>query len=397
MGLDMRFYKNRLPTKNVGILIGFLTAGGLHAAEVYFPPDIPMPANITEQFQVQGEYSGTITGGGKLGAWVVSMGNDVYDVKYLPGGLVTLPGDAEYGGWDGKTKYEVGGVRTTAFNTSSGYKGVVSGTGANRTITGTTPDGKAFTLNRVVRKSPTENLQPKPEWNAKYWFRENNSADLANWSGTPTMKHGGALYRGVTSKIAHGTVYLHIEIRQAFSPLGREQIRSNSGVYFKNMHEMQVLDSFGLSGAANEMGAVYGNSPPKINSCLPPMTWQTYDVYYTPAGGEAANITAYLNGVLVQDNYRVNGRTEGGFPGTSIMLQNHDAASEVVYRNIWVVDNATTTSLPWNTILAAAVPPTVVLRHDFRAGKKLQNFRFETFMGRDFLGRKASVQPSLMP
>jgi hypothetical protein len=380
------------------LALGLALAGGGQAAEVYFPPSIPMPANITEQYQIQGEYYGNIVGGGALGAWVVAKGNNQYDVKYLPGGLVSIP-NAPGGGWDKVTKYEVANVASTAFNTSNGYKGTVSGTGENRTITGTTNDNKAFTLTRQIRKSPTENLQPKAEWNAKFWFRENTAADLTNWSGSPapSMKHGGGLYRGVTSKNTHATVFLHIEIKQAFSPLGRDQIRSNSGVYLKNMHEMQILDSFGLTGAPNEMGGIYGVKAPLVNAALPPLNWQTYDIYYTPTGGNSATITAYLNGVLVQNNSTVTIVTEGGSAGNSIYLQNHDAASEVVFRNIWAIDNATTTTLPWSSVLPPDTTPVVYLRsgRNIKIKKSAREFWMEKMLGRDLIGRKGPELPEL--
>lgn len=394
----MKSVKYRATGKSLGVLVWLAVAGGIQAAEVYFPPAIPMPANITEQFQVQGEYFGTIEGGGNLGAWVVSKGNDAYDIKYLPGGLVSIPG-ALGGGWAGTTKHEAANVRANALNTTNGFRGAVTGTGENRILTGTTNDGKAFTLNRVVRKSPTENLQPKPEWNAKFWFRENNQGDLANWTGSPapSMKHGGGLYRGVTSRNTHATIFMHIEIKQAFSPLGRDQIRSNSGIYLKNMHEMQILDSFGLNGESNEMGGVYGVKKPIINAAIPPLNWQTYDIYYTPTGGNSATITAYLNGVLVQDNYTVTVITQGGFAGNSVLLQNHDAASEVVFRNIWVVDNATTTTLPWSSVMPSVpvVPVSFKSNREAKAGYHLHGFRFESVFGRDLLGRKGQELPAL--
>ena len=58
------------------------------AAQDYFPPDKPPPAD----WQFQGEYFGPVIGGGNLGVWVVGLGGDKYDVVFLKGGLLSLPG-----------------------------------------------------------------------------------------------------------------------------------------------------------------------------------------------------------------------------------------------------------------------------------------------------------------
>ena len=118
------------------------------------------------------------------------------------------------------------------------------------------------------------------------------------------------------------------------------------------MHEMQVLDSFGLTGADNDLGSIYRVKAPLVNVALPPLTWQTYDCYYTPGTGNSATMTIYLNGVLVQDKSVVTVITEAGFSGNSLYLQNH--GNEVIFNNIWAVQNATETSLPFATILGGA-------------------------------------------
>ena len=110
---------------------------------------------------------------------------------------------------------------------------------------------------------------------------------------------------------------------------------------------MQILDSFGLEGKDNECGGVYTRLAPKVNMCLPPLQWQTYDVEFTNAVREGdkvvkkARITSKHNGVLVHDNAEIAGVTGGarnepeGTPGV-LRLQGH--GNPLQFKNIWVVE-----------------------------------------------------------
>jgi hypothetical protein len=132
-----------------------------------------------------------------------------------------------------------------------------------------------------------------------------------------------------------------------FRPDGRGQGRGNSGFYQVHMYEVQVLDSFGLDGKDNECGGVYQKADPKVNMCLPPLVWQTYDIDFTNAvaeGGKVvkeARMTARHNGVVIHDDLAIKGKTGGarrdpeGTPGP-LFLQGH--GNPLQYRNIWIVE-----------------------------------------------------------
>ena len=111
-------------------------------------------------------------------------------------------------------------------------------------------------------------------------------------------------------------------------------------------YETQMLDSFGLEGKDNECGGIYKVAPPKVNMCLPPLAWQTYDVDFTAPrfeGGKKvknARVTVRHNGVVVHDDVEITTLTPGGTlkeerPAGPLHLQNHD--NPVRYRNIWVL------------------------------------------------------------
>ena len=132
-----------------------------------------------------------------------------------------------------------------------------------------------------------------------------------------------------------------------YRPFDRGQGRGNSGVYHQGRYETQVLDSFGLEGKMNEAGGIYSIAHPKLNMCLPPLRWQTYDVDLTSAIFEDGKkvkdglMTVKLNGVIVQENIKLKKHTtaapvkEGPDPGP-IYLQNH--GNPVFYRNIWIIE-----------------------------------------------------------
>ena len=88
---------------------------------------------------------------------------------------------------------------------------------------------------------------------------------------------------------------------------------------------------------------------PLVNAALPPLTWQTYDIYYTAGTGTNGAVTAYLNGVKVQDATTVTVITKVDSAERHLYLQNH--GNEAIFNNIWVIPNATTTTLPYNTLL----------------------------------------------
>lgn len=392
--------------KTLGLaVLGLAGLAGVASAQsgAYMPTTISSTPTALTAWQIQGEYYGSISGGGgNLGAWVVAKGNNVYDIVILPNGLVSIPGQVG-GGWGGSSKYTGSATWNSTTNayavtTANGYKTTtITGTGTNRVITGTTPTNVSFTLNRVVRKSPVLGMKPKPEWGtASSWFDSTAAAaapssELSKWvanNTTPQVKFGGYLYRGIRTSATHGAGFLHIEVMGAFQPTATGQSRANSGIYLHSKYEMQVLDSFGLTGANNEMGGIYTVSAPLINAALPPMTFQTYDCYFTPrtsgANGDtagAALMTVYLNGVLVQNNVKVPITTEAGFTGSqlaagALYLQDH--GNEVVYNNVWWIPGATTTSLPYSTVLAsvtginpahsAKAPGSVSLDEALRAG-----------------------------
>lgn len=291
-----------------------------------------------DEFQLQGEYTGEIQGSDgneKVGVQIIALGKGQFRSVGYPGGL---PGE----GWDGETKVQAEGKLANGevqFE-AKGLKGILKKDG---TLTIQTEGGTALgTLKKVLRKSKT--LGQKPPEGAVVLFDGTSAENFQNGKLTDE----GYLEQGTTSKQKFGAFHLHAEFMLSFMPNARGQGRSNSGIYMQGRHEVQVLDSFGLEGKHNECGGIYEVKDPEVNMCYPPLSWQTYDVDFTPAkfdekGKKTANarITVRHNGVLIHDNVEIPKATraapvkEGPDPGP-LYIQNH--GNPVRFRNIWIVE-----------------------------------------------------------
>lgn len=288
-------------------------------------------------FATQGEYSGEIKtddGKTKVGVQVIAMGGGKFRAVGYMGGL---PGD----GWDRSPKVTVDGQAengVTKFTVNDGGGVLKDGVIAVQDSGG----NKLGELKRVIRQSPT--LGMKPPEGAVVLFDGTNADQFENGQITEDK----LLMQGVTSKRKFQSCQVHIEFRIPFQPLASGQGRGNSGCYLQGRYEVQMLDSFGLEGKHNECGGIYTIKDPDVNMCLPPLSWQTYDIDYTAAtydgaGKKTKDATATVkhNGVVIHQDVKLDHATtaaplqEGPEPGP-LYLQDH--GNPVRYRNIWVVE-----------------------------------------------------------
>lgn len=277
-------------------------------------------------YLVQGEYAGK-----KFGVQVIALGDGKFDAVVLTGGL---PG----AGWNKKGRTIIGG------ETKDGMVSF-SKDGNSLTLKGGTIKGNlgdAFvSAKKVERKSPT--LGAKPPKGAVVLF-DGSSTDEWKEGRIVEDKLLGVAAR---TKREFQDFHLHLEFRTPFMPKSRGQSRGNSGMYILDQYECQVLDSFGLEGLDNECGGIYKISRPDVNMCLPPLTWQTYDVDFKAArfdkdGQKASPAVATIkhNGVVIHGDLKLPKATPGGGRNDEkaggLFLQNH--GDPVVFRNIWIVE-----------------------------------------------------------
>jgi hypothetical protein len=162
----------------------------------------------------------------------------------------------------------------------------------------------------------------------------------------------------IETKRSFKNYQLHIEWRIPQVISGEGQARGNSGLFLAstgggdNGYELQILDSYENKTYVNgQAGSIYKQHPPLVNANRKPGEWQTYDVIWTApvfnADGTVkspAYVTAFHNGVLVQNHFELKGETVyigkpfyKAYDKAPIKLQSHGDPSEPIsFRNIWV-------------------------------------------------------------
>jgi hypothetical protein len=182
--------------------------------------------------------------------------------------------------------------------------------------------------------------------------------DLSQWRDkdgkpAPWLVENGAMISAksdIVSTQQFGDIQLHLEFCEPTPASGSGQGRGNSGVFFMNKYEIQVLDCFeNKTYADGATGGLYGQHPALANACRPPGQWQVYDILFsaphfgaTGAVEIPAYVTVFLNGVALQNHQSFRGSTSWKSPGVytphgptgPIGLQFHN--NPVRFRNIWV-------------------------------------------------------------
>ncbi len=304
----------------------------IHAADAAKHPDAELLGDVAKdpEFQTQGEYVGG-EGDQKIGVQVIARGEGNYEAVVLPGGL---PG----AGWNGKDKIALKGVT---------QDGIVELKGENWTARiekgqMTAKGAETVVLKKTYRVSPT--MGAKPAEGAVVLF---DGSNVDAWQNGK-LEDGKLLGIGGRTKQKFHNFTLHLEFRSPYMPQALGQARGNSGMYLLDQYECQILDSFGLSGENNECGGFYTIKKPDVNMCLPPLSWQTYDVDFTAATYDAAGkkthnavVSMKHNGVLIHDKFELDRNTPGGGtndeskPG-ALFLQDH--GNPVRFRNIWILE-----------------------------------------------------------
>ena len=303
----------------------------------------PAEANKLLHFQIQGEYLAEVEDNGeqvRLGAQVIALSDKTFRSELFIGGL---PGAGWSRGQEQRSNNgKVDGDFQVWTSDDGGEPARTRLVDGNLELIDDAGNVQAV-FKKVHRKSPT--LNAKPPKGALVLF--NGSAASAKNFERGQLVLGNLLRHDCESKEKFGDHQLHLEFRTPYMPFARGQGRGNSGMYLQGRYEVQVLDSFGLEGKNNECGGIYSISEPIVNMCLPPLSWQTYDVDFTAARYDAtsgkkiknARATIKHNGVVIHNNLELPKGTPGKHPEANspgiLYLQGH--GNPVVYRNVWVL------------------------------------------------------------
>ena len=164
----------------------------------------------------------------------------------------------------------------------------------------------------------------------------------------------------IETKRSFKNYQLHLEWRIPTDITGTDQARGNSGLFLASTgagdggYELQILDSFNNKTYVNGQAAsIYKQGIPLANAMRKPGEWQVYDVIWTAPTFNAdgtvktpAYVTAFHNGVLVQNHFELKGETlyigkpeYKKYDTAPIKLQAHgDPSPPISFRNIWVRD-----------------------------------------------------------
>jgi hypothetical protein len=193
--------------------------------------------------------------------------------------------------------------------------------------------------------------------NMDQWVNSKDST-AAKWTLGDNMMTVNKSTGDIQTRSTFTNYQLHIEYLIPGNITGSGQARGNSGVFLAALpwgaggYELQVLDNYKNTTYVNgQVGSMYKQAVPLANASRKPGDWQTYDVIWTaPVFSEdgilksLARVTAFHNGILVQNNTSLLGdtpyigqpsyRKHGAAP---IKLQSHGDKSEPIsYRNIWL-------------------------------------------------------------
>ena len=220
------------------------------------------------------------------------------------------------------------------------------------------PVPKVVTPGNTFRDAPSDAIVLFDGKNLDQWVLTKDTTSAAKWIVADDVFTVDKSVGDIQTKRKFTDFQLHIEYRIPTNITGSGQARGNSGIFLAALpwgaggYELQVLDNYNNKTYVNgQVGSIYKQSIPLANAALQPGKWQTYDVVWTaPRFNEdgsvksPARVTAFHNGILVQNNFELRGDTPYiGQPAyrkhgpSPIKLQAHGDKSEPIsYRNVWV-------------------------------------------------------------
>ncbi len=212
------------------------------------------------------------------------------------------------------------------------------------------PEVEVITPGEKLGDAPSDAIILFDGKDLNQWVSQNDTTKAAPWAikdGYFQVVPGSG---GIQTKMKFGDCQIHLEFSAPDKVEHGGQGRGNSGLFFQNRYELQILDSYNNRTYANgQAGSIYKDHRPLVNAMRPPNKWNTYDVIYNAPRFKddgridiPAKITVLHNGVVVQNNATIHGLTLyiglHHYPeahGEDVLsLQDH--GTPVQFRNIWI-------------------------------------------------------------
>ncbi len=222
------------------------------------------------------------------------------------------------------------------------------------------PEPKTVSPGKTASDAPSDAVILFNGANLDQWRSVNDTTRPADWNLHDNVMTVNKKAGNIETRLRFMDYQLHLEYLEPADIEGQGQFRGNSGLFLASTgggddgYEIQILDNYNNKTYVNGQAAsIYKQSPPLVNACKKPGEWQSYDIVWAAPrfNGDGslispAHITAFHNGVLVQNNFILKGKTlYVGYPYYSkhgpspIKLQAHgDASQPISFRNIWVRD-----------------------------------------------------------
>jgi hypothetical protein len=211
------------------------------------------------------------------------------------------------------------------------------------------PAVPVITPGKTVSDAPSDAKVLFDGKNLNSW-KSDKTGGAAEWTVKDGYFEVAADKGDIKTKDLFTDCQLHIEWSAPIEIKGVSQGRGNSGVFFQEKYEVQVLDNYENRTYANgQAGSLYKDTPPLVNPIKKPGDWNVYDIIYRAprfkANGKLdapATVTVLFNGVLVQNNTTLLGLTQyigvHQYPAAhgagAIKLQDH--GNPVRFRNVWI-------------------------------------------------------------
>lgn len=193
------------------------------------------------------------------------------------------------------------------------------------------PDGRQQAWSAV--RAPSLHRTTPPRWGEPIRLFDGKSLDgwrplgqSSQWTMEDRVLRNAKAGANLVSERRFTDFKLHVELR---FPKG-----SNSGVYLRGRHEVQIADTFG-EPASDSLGAIYGFLAPSEDASGTPGEWQTLDI--TLVGRQ---VTVAVNGRTVICDREIPGITGGaldsdeGAPGPILLQGDH---GPVEFRNLILI------------------------------------------------------------